>query len=125
MSNDIDTKYNRVIPRDLFNEAKLLKCMGHLCLKIHDHMTPIVMEIDEEQEDGEPIEAFNIGLMDEGYLAIDNLYIRIKDRPYLFKTQYNSKANFPLFIQDDDCEYRVFDERGEWDSEFLEFCNNL
>ena len=24
--------YQRVIPRDLFNEAKLLKCLGHVCL---------------------------------------------------------------------------------------------
>ena len=28
--------YRRVLPRDLFNEAKLLKCLGQLALIIHD-----------------------------------------------------------------------------------------
>ena len=32
--------YSRVIPRDFFNEAKLLKCMGLLALKVLDNMTP-------------------------------------------------------------------------------------
>jgi hypothetical protein len=32
--------YNRVIPRDLFNEAKLLKCLGQLCLLIDKGQCP-------------------------------------------------------------------------------------
>ena len=31
-------KYERVVPRDLFNEAILLKCMGKVCLLIEDRM---------------------------------------------------------------------------------------
>ena len=36
----MNTQYERVIPRDLFNEAKLLKCVGLLVLKIHDGENP-------------------------------------------------------------------------------------
>lgn len=33
--------YNRVLPRDLFNEAKLLKNLGRLILDVEDHMDPV------------------------------------------------------------------------------------
>lgn len=57
--------YGRVIPRDLFNEAKLLKCMGQLCLRIHNNDNlPAKMSADH---DGSP---FKIDLMDEGSLTI-------------------------------------------------------
>ena len=69
-----DTNYYRVIPRDLFNEAKLLKCMGHLCLKIHDRQVPIQMKILEEDE----LSNFKIGLMEEGSLTITNLIITLR-----------------------------------------------
>lgn len=119
----IDTQYGRVLPRDLFNEAKLLKCMGRLCLLIEDNMTPIDMTIDEYATDGE--EGFKIGLADDGALSIANLVITIKGAPYLFKTTYNSKDNFPFFVEHNYCEYRVFDEKGDWDNEFINFIQTL
>lgn len=111
--------YSRVIPRDLFNEAKLLKCIGLVSLKILDNMTPVPMLIEDT---GEP---FEIGLMDDGYLVIWNYQIYIKDRVCTFKTQYNSKSNYPLFCQYEDCEYLVFDEKGNWEPEFIQFCEQL
>lgn len=36
--------YQRVIPRDVFNEAKLLKCLGQLCLLIEDRKCDLVVE---------------------------------------------------------------------------------
>lgn len=115
----MNTEYIRVIPRDLFNEAKLLKCIGRLCLLIHDRLTPVEMSFD----DG--IEKFEIGLMDDGHLAVANLPIFIMGWPYRFKTQYNSKSNYPLLVEYNYCEHRVFDEAGEWDQEFLDFCKSL
>lgn len=114
--------YTRVIPRDLFNEAKLLKCMGFLCLAILDKKTPVEMSFDDEFV-GEY--GFRIGLWDDGGLEVTNLTVCIKDVPYLFRTTYNSKETFPLHLFYDNCEYRVFDEAGNWDVEFIEFVNSL
>ena len=37
--------YQRVIPRDLFNESKLLQQLGFVCLAIHDYrLTRITFE---------------------------------------------------------------------------------
>lgn len=110
--------YQRVIPRDLFNESKLLKCMGRLCLLIHDRQTPVEMSFEE-------IDKFKIGLMDEGCLTIVNLPITIKGIPLIFKTIYNSKNQYPLFVEHEYCDYLVFNEDGNFASEFINFANNL
>lgn len=64
---NIDSNYQRVIPRDLFNEAKLGKCMGRLILRIHDCETPVHMSF---EHNGNP---FDIGLGDDGNLHIKNI----------------------------------------------------
>lgn len=114
-----NTNYMRVIPRDLFNEAKLLKCIGQLVLKIHDRQTPCLMGVIET---GEP---FKIGLNDEGSLRITNLDILINKKKYIFKTTYNSKSNYPLFVEHDYCDHKVFNESGDFDQEFIEFVKTL
>lgn len=116
----IRTQYERVIPRDLFNEAKLLKCMGHLSVKILDNATPVNMECIPSES-----EPFIIGLMDEGSLTITNMSVLIRGKQYRFKTTYNSKAIYPLYVDYQDCDYLVFDEFGNWDKEFLDFINSL
>lgn len=117
-----NTKYTRVIPRDLFNEAKLLKCMGLLCLKIHDRQTPVAMDLYDDQGD---LNQFEIGLLDTGHLTLTSIRIYIGKKNFIFKTVYNSKENYPLFVDHNDCEYLVFDENGEWDQEFIQFVNSL
>ena len=114
-------EYVRVIPRDLFNEAKLLKCIGRLCLLIHDNTTPCPMAF-VQSEDGEP---FNIGLSEEGSLFVTNIHISIKGKIFPFKTTYNSKANYPLYLEYEYCDYLVFDEQGNWDAEFIAFCETV
>lgn len=113
-------KYTRVCPRDLFNEAKLLKCMGRLCLLILDQLTPVEMT---NSDNGEP---FKIGLLEEGALTITNLHIKIKGKHFLFKTTYNSKSNYPLYLQTDKYDdYLVFDESGNFEEDFISFCKSL
>lgn len=113
------TQYQRVIPRDLFNEAKLLKCMGQLCLLIHDNLTPAEMNF---SHDNSP---FQIGLLIDGTLTIKNLTITINGKPFLFKTKYNSRANYPLYLEYDSCDYQVFNDKGEFDQEFIDFCETV
>lgn len=71
---------------------------------------------------GEP---FQIALMDEGSLTITSIVITIKKIPVLFKTTYNSKSNYPFYAEYKNCDYTVFDEEGQFDSEFLELCKTL
>jgi hypothetical protein len=113
--------YSRVIPRDFFNEAKLLKCMGMLALKILDRQTPCDMHIDEGEE-GEP---FNIELSDEGGLFVSNYHVYVKNTRCTFKTTYNSKSAYPFYCEYENCDYCVFDESGEWDSEFIHLVTEI
>lgn len=107
--------YVRVLPRDLFNEAKLLKCLGQLCLHIHDQLTPVPMSF---EHDGE---AFEVCLDEDQHLYVYNLEFKINDKVFCFGTPYNSKDSYPLHICFDDYTYiRVFNESGEWTSEFID-----
>ena len=114
------SNYSRVIPRDLFNESKLLKCIGHLCLLIHNGETlPVEMNF---EHNGEP---FEIALLNDGSLTISNVRITIKNVECVFKTTYNSKSNYPLTVALVYDEYPVFNDQGQFDEEFIEFCNSL
>lgn len=114
------TTYQRVIPRDLYNESKLLKCIGRLVLLIHDGKEVNGMTF---KHDGEPFEIDQ--LEDDGALYITNLRFILKGKQLLFKSAYNSKANYPLYLYFDYCEYLVFDEAGEYTDEFIDFCNSF
>lgn len=114
-----EVEYIRVLPRDLFNEAKLLKCIGRLCLLIHDCTTPCEMAF---TEDGKP---FKIVLLEEGSLRVANIHISIKGKIFPFKTTYNSKSNYPLYLEYECCDYPVFDEEGNFDPEFVAFTETV
>lgn len=111
--------YMRVIPRDLFNEAKLLKCVGRLCLLIHNGTGIEGMAFDHDDE------PFDIELLDAGYLQIGNIRFTLRDHTIAIIAQYNSKEQYPLYLYYDYCEYRVFDEAGNFEPEFVEFCKTL
>lgn len=114
-------KYQRVLPRDLFNEAKLLKCFGHLCLLILDNKIPPHSNM-LFYSNGK---AFDIELYNDGSLSICNIEIWIKDKMYSFFTTYNSKANYPLYLEHLGIQYDVFMEDGTWTDEFIDFCKNI
>jgi hypothetical protein len=115
----MNTNYGRVLPRDLFNEAKLLKCIGKLVLNIHDGN---VVNGTKFEHDGE---GFVVGLNNDGTLEINNIDFTINGTSVRFVTTYNSKDNWPLFCWLGYCEYPVFDEAGEYTEEFIEFANAL
>jgi hypothetical protein len=113
--------YARVIPRDFFNEAKLLKCLGRLSLLILDNKKRI-SEYVVEEFDNEP---FEIMQTEDGDIYVSNYSLFIKSTEieiYLF-TYLNSKENYPLYFVN---EYRgdqqyVFDEEGNFTKEFLDY----
>ena len=79
--------YKRVLPRDLFNEAKLLKCLGRLCLLIEDDMCKLEYDHDDEFAEG-----FVIGQLQEcGGIYPLNLHPRLPRERTLsisFKVQF-------------------------------------
>lgn len=116
----MNTDYQRVLPRDLFNEAKLLKCLGRLVLLIHDRKIPFIGEV---IHDGEP---FIIALNDEGSLIVTNVTIKVNKSAFTFKTTYNAKSNYPFYLETKDySEVLVFDEGGEFTEEFIEFVKTI
>lgn len=117
--------YQRVIPRDLFNEAKLLKCLGQLALFIHNgkdaKCTPTPEKLTIEHENDENPE-FKIRQLPElAGLTCSNLNIFYDNEYLTLYTNYNSKESYPLlYFTDDGEEIEVFDENGQFHPDFIE-----
>lgn len=114
--------YNRVIPRDFFNECKLLKCMGQLALKIHDQQLPDNIIIEWANEIGEP---FDIQQDINGDLFVANYRLTINGVPVYFATSYNSKNAYPLFCEIDGEIIEVFNDHGGFTNDFFEAAAKL
>lgn len=103
--------YVRVLPRDLFNEAKLLECLGLLALHIHDNVIQgLRLEFDDEP--------FSVDLSEAGELYCANIKFWIGSRPISFYTPYNDKSSFPLQFCFDDEIGAVFNDDGSYSGEF-------
>lgn len=106
--------YTRVIPRDLFNESKLLKCIGQVCLKIHDNAIKGL----SFESDGEPFQIEQDEMT--GNLSIHNIDFYVKGEQVFLVSSYNSKGAYPLYLlTSDDEEIEVFYEDGDFTDEFL------
>lgn len=116
--------YVRVIPRDFFNEAKLLKCLGKLSLGILDNTNSISNHVDEIF-DGE---SFAIRQTEDGHIYVLNytLFSKHDESDIELFSPLNSRKNYPLyFITCDEEQYYVFDDDGNFSSEFLEYIRNI
>lgn len=108
--------YTRIIPRDFFNEAKLLKCLGRLSLFVLDKKknaeSILINEVLLEP-------GFKVVLTDCGHLKVENFITTIKGERYSFYTPYNSKRNYPLLTTTPTGEeIKVFDEEGDFTKDF-------
>lgn len=109
--------YSRVIPRDLFNEANLLKCLGqlYLCLEALPGQPATLGDI-------EPGEAFDIQQDEaDGSLEVVNLPFTMGDgRSYRLTRPLNSRETWPLWCEcDDGDEVPVFTGQGVLSPAFL------
>lgn len=118
--------YTRVIPRDLFNEAKLLKCLGQLSLLVHDGVdhkrqpTPPALRI---EHDGD---AFYICQIEaDGGLYCTTVRVFAGKKEFMVSSRYNSKQAFPLQFDTMDDNGDVFNDDGTLTSEFVEMVNVL
>lgn len=107
--------YNRVLPRDLFNEAKLLKCVGRLCLLIHDGMAPKGLKFHHYDGEGFDIRQNPAS----GAIYVENVFFTYKQSGLLnIYTSLNAKDNYPLWLETDEDSALVFDEGGDITPEF-------
>lgn len=118
--------YERVIPRDLFNESKLLKCLGQLALLLHNYETrwPLRLEHEDSNESG-----FRIDLEPQrGELCCTNLVLThtLTEKQIYLGSGYNSKEPYPLwFVSEDETnEGPVFNDDGSFADEFLKFISD-
>lgn len=109
--------YQRVIPRDLFNEAKLLKCLGHLIIMSQSIKCPEGLKI-TIKENGKP---FDIQKDDSsGDIYVSNYKTKVNGKLVRFETSLNSQRIYPLSCFYDNALYAVFEDDGEFDQEFID-----
>jgi len=108
--------YLRVLPRDLFNEANLLKCLGQLWLLV-DGKAPAA------QFDVEAVDAFRIMQNPaDGSIFVLNLPFSMGGRRAHLSRPLNSREPWPLYISFQDHPEidvaPVFDDNGALSTEF-------
>lgn len=110
--------YLRVIPRDLFNEANLLKCVGKVSILLGN------MQGHEAAFNDDAFQSFDIEQDEsDGSISIVNVVLNVRGAPVRLYTPLNSRAPWPLWLHDDDQddELSVFTEAGEFTPEMLAY----
>jgi len=102
--------YLRVLPRDLFNESKLLKCVGKIALLVEDgRIDGLTME--QDCYDGFQIEQDE----NSGNIFISNIcFFDSAGREAFFYTGLNSKEHWPLILTYRDQEYFPLNDSGQY-----------
>lgn len=111
--------YRRVIPRDFFNEAKLLNCLGKLSVAILNGEIQATEELEEETS------GFLVEQSIDGNLRLINYYIYVGLRDefyYPFIPHYQKDARYPLYIEGEGERILVLTEDGKITPEFKKFC---
>lgn len=109
--------YERVLPRDFYNESKLLKCMGHLHIMAQSVKCPDGITI-TIKENGQP---FNIERDESsGDIYVSNYKTKVNGNLVRFESNLNSQRAYPLSCYYNNTLYAVFEDNGEFDSEFIE-----
>lgn len=99
----------RVLPRDAFNDANLLKCIGQLTMLIEDGAPEV--EGLTYHFDGD---AFNIQQdASDGSTQVANISFWVNKKPVRMTRPLNSREAWPLLMWIEDEEYYVFSEQGK------------
>lgn len=111
---ETEVAYQRVIPRDLFNEANLLKCYGQLYLLLEAHIghgvqlgyTGAPFRIEQNPADGS--------------LTITNVILTINRSVVPLMRPLNSREPWPLYAFDanNEVDIAVFTDDGKLTDEF-------
>lgn len=112
--------YRRVMPRDLFNEANLLKCYGQIYLNLEKcpWCDAVLLHPGEEP--------FLVAQDESGSLFLANVRFVVRGSTCTLKRPLNSRAPWPLYVEEWNGAYcldeiLVFDEQGNFSEEMLKF----
>jgi len=119
--------YKIVLPRDAFNQSKLLKCIGQLTLKLHDNIDDIRQYLSCELVGHRE---FVIDQDIDGSLYCDNFYLYLTHDDINYSVirlscPLNSRLNYPMTYTLDDNTNFLFDDNGEFSEEFLSYIGVL
>lgn len=107
--------YLRVIPRDLFNEASLLKCLGALWIAL-ENKPGVRITHDSRPFDIRQDEA-------DGSIYAENVRLVIAERLFDHRRPLNSREPWPLWVRpafDPDVDdIAVFDQDGALSGDFI------
>ena len=108
--------YQRDIPRDLFNEASLLKCYGRIYINLETAELPHV----ELEYDGA---AFDVQQdFGSGGIYLANVKLKVKGKACRLLRPLNSRGAWPLYLIDDnEEEVAVFADDGSFTPEMRDF----
>lgn len=118
------SKYERVLPRDRFNEASLLKCYAQLWIAL-----------EEKQDKGkgqfvqESVDHFDIDQdPSSGGIYIGNLTFTIDGVKHYLARPLNSRDHWPLYVVGNEFdpdfeEVKVFDDQGNLSEEMIRLLN--
>lgn len=105
--------YQREIPRDLFNEANLLKCYGRLWICLEDMGQDGLLVYDGDQFIVHQNET-------SGGIYIRNIMLVFKGKVFHLERPLNSREPYPLYLTiDDDNEIAVFNDDGYFTDDML------
>ena len=111
--------YRRVIPRDLFNEANLLKCMGQLWIALDERM-PAGMVGFEHDDDGPFLIEQDPST---GAIEVGNVRFWVQGKQVRLTRPLNSRMPWPLYAEPtNDGDWfdpvAVFDDDGTLSADF-------
>lgn len=113
--------YSRVIPRDLFNEANLLKCYGQLALVLDSHPGHDATLVDDFIDAGFEVEQSE----SDGSIRLANLALHVGGREVRLYRPLNSREPWPLWVEASEIDpsledFEVFDADGQPSRAFLD-----
>jgi hypothetical protein len=110
--------YLRVIPRDLFNEANLLKCYGQLWLNLDRlNLQGVGLEHDGSEFEVEQD-------LQDGSLTIVNVPLNVRGEFFYPYRPLNSRRPYPLYLTTEEgTEIEVFNDDGSFTDDMMHFLN--
>ena len=117
--------YHRVIPRALFNDANLLKCLGRLVILSETH--PMKAEYQPVECCSDVYrEGFNVNQNEydgSTYCGNVTFYAEGPDITFYPFRPLNSKDEWPLYVDIGEETISVFDTEGNLSKEFTDWLN--
>lgn len=109
--------YRRTLPRDLFNEADLLKMLGRLWIALDETPGHDARFAEEDVDSFEIVQDPS-----SGAIRVANLTLEISGQAHRLERPLNARTPWPLWLfrdDDEDLEIRVFDEQGALSTDML------